>query len=84
MRALIIDDERLARTELIRLLEPFKEIEIVGEAVNADDAHNKISELNPDVIFLDIQMPGKSGLIYLKSLIRCLRLYLLRHTMSMH
>ena len=70
MKALIIDDERLARTELIRLLEPFKEIEIVGEAVNADDAHNKISELNPEVIFLDIQMPGKSGFDLLEELDR--------------
>ncbi len=68
MKALIIDDERLARTELIRLLEPFKDIEIVGEAINADDAHNKISELNPDVIFLDIQMPGKSGFDLLEEL----------------
>ena len=57
MKALIIDDERLARVELRRLLEQHKEIEIVGEAVNADDAINKISELNPDLIFLDIQMP---------------------------
>ncbi|HMN17040.1 MAG TPA: response regulator [Ignavibacteriaceae bacterium] len=68
MKALVIDDERLARTELIRLLEPFKEIEIIGEAVNAEDAHNKISELNPDVIFLDIQMPGKSGFELLEEL----------------
>lgn len=68
MKALIIDDERLARTELIRLLEPYKDIEIVGEAVNADDAHNKISELNPEVIFLDIQMPGKSGFDLLEEL----------------
>lgn len=68
MRALIIDDERLARAELIRLLEPFKEIEIVGEAINADDAQNKISELNPEVIFLDIQMPGKSGFDLLEEL----------------
>ncbi|RPI63974.1 MAG: response regulator [Ignavibacteriales bacterium] len=68
MKALVIDDERLARTELIRLLEPFKEIEIVGEAVNADDAHNKISELSPDVIFLDIQMPGKTGFELLEEL----------------
>jgi two-component system LytT family response regulator len=68
MKALIIDDERLARTELARLLEPFKEIEIVGEAINAEDAHNKISELNPDVIFLDIQMPGKSGFDLLEEL----------------
>ncbi|MCK7525585.1 MAG: response regulator [Ignavibacteriales bacterium] len=68
MKALVIDDERLARTELIRLLEPFKEIEVVGEAVNADDAHNKISELSPDVIFLDIQMPGKTGFELLEEL----------------
>jgi len=68
MKALVIDDERLARTELIRLLEPFKEIEVIGEAVNADDAHNKISELNPDVIFLDIQMPGKTGFELLEEL----------------
>ena len=68
MKALIIDDERLARTELIRLLEPYKEIEIVGEAINAEDAHNKISELSPDVIFLDIQMPGKSGFDLLEEL----------------
>lgn len=61
MKALIIDDERLARTELRRLLEPFKEIEIVGEAVNADEAIEKIAQLNPELIFLDIQMPGKSG-----------------------
>lgn len=61
MKAIIIDDERLARTELKRLLEPFKEIEIVGEAVNADEAIEKIVQLNPELIFLDIQMPGKSG-----------------------
>ena len=66
MKALIIDDERLARTELIRLLEPFKEIEIIGEAVNAEDAHNKISELNPDVIFLDIHIEPIDGFAMLK------------------
>lgn len=68
MKAIIIDDERLARTELRRLLEPFKEIEVVGEAVNADDAVNKINELNPDLIFLDIQMPGKTGFELLEEL----------------
>jgi two-component system LytT family response regulator len=68
MKALIIDDERLARTELKRLLEPFKEINIVGEAVNAEDAVNKITELNPDIIFLDIQMPGKTGFELLEEL----------------
>jgi two-component system LytT family response regulator len=54
MKALIIDDERLARVELKRLLTPFKDINVVGEAVNADDAISKITELNPDLIFLDI------------------------------
>ena len=61
MKALIIDDERLARKELISLLADYPEIEILGEAVNADDACEKIHQLNPDVIFLDIQMPGKTG-----------------------
>ncbi|MGQ9799459.1 MAG: LytR/AlgR family response regulator transcription factor [Ignavibacterium sp.] len=68
MKALIIDDERLARTELKRLLEPFKEIEIVGEAVNADEAIEKIAQLNPELIFLDIQMPSKSGFDMLEEL----------------
>jgi two-component system LytT family response regulator len=68
MKALIIDDERLARTELKRLLEPFKDIEIVGDAANADEALEKISQLNPELIFLDIQMPGKSGFDLLEEL----------------
>ena len=68
MKALIIDDERLARVELKRLLTPFKEINVVGEAVNTEDALDKISELNPDLIFLDIQMPGKNGFELLEEL----------------
>jgi len=68
MKALIVDDERLARVELKRLLSPFKEINVVGEAVNADDALKKISELNPEIIFLDIQMPGKNGFELLEEL----------------
>jgi len=68
MKALIIDDERLARVELRRLLSPFKEISIVGEAINADDAVAKINELTPDLIFLDIQMPGKNGFELLEEL----------------
>ncbi|MGA7721924.1 MAG: response regulator [Ignavibacteriaceae bacterium] len=68
MKALIIDDERLARVELRRLLTPFKDINIVGEAVNVEDALNKISELNPELIFLDIQMPGKNGFELLEEL----------------
>ncbi|MFB3056800.1 MAG: LytR/AlgR family response regulator transcription factor [Ignavibacteriaceae bacterium] len=68
MKALIIDDERLARTELKRLLTPFKEIKVVGEAVNADDALEKIQELKPDMLFRDIQMPGKTGFEMLEEL----------------
>jgi len=68
MKALIVDDERLARTELKRLLTPFKDIKVVGEAVNAEDALEKIQELKPDLLFLDIQMPGKTGFEMLEEL----------------
>ena len=68
MKAIIIDDERLARVELKRLLSQHKEINIVGEAVNVDDAIAKITELNPELIFLDIQMPGKNGFELLEEL----------------
>ncbi len=68
MKALIIDDERLARVELKRLLSAYKEIKIIGEAVNAKDAAEQIAKLNPDLIFLDIQMPGKSGFELLEEL----------------
>lgn len=62
MKAIIVDDERLARQELKNLLEAHKEIEIIAECNNADSAKEKITELNPDIVFLDIQMPGKTGL----------------------
>ena len=68
MKALIIDDERLARKELIKLLDEYKEIEIIGEAVNADDGIEKIKELQPELIFLDVQMPGKTGFEMLEEL----------------
>lgn len=61
MRALIIDDERLARVELRRLLQAHPEIEVMGEAADAQQAETLIAELNPDLLFLDIQMPGASG-----------------------
>lgn len=68
MKAIIIDDERLARQELRNLLAAHKEIEVVAECANAEQAKEKISELNPDVIFLDIQMPGKTGLELLEDI----------------
>ena len=70
MRTLIIDDERLARKELTTLLNGYDEIEIIGEAVDADDAFEKINSFQPDLIFLDIQMPGKTGFELLESLDR--------------
>lgn len=68
MKAIIIDDERLARKELVKLLEDFPEIEILGEAANADEAFELINQLNPDLLFLDIQMPGKTGFELLEML----------------
>lgn len=68
MRTLIVDDERLARNELKRLLEPYTKIEIVGEAANADEALVMIDELQPELLFLDIQMPGKNGFELLSSI----------------
>ncbi len=61
MKAIIIDDERLARQELKKLLVVHSEIEVIGEASNAQEAIENIKQLKPDVIFLDIQMPGKNG-----------------------
>ena len=68
MKALLIDDERIARAELRRLLGAHPEIEIVGEARNGKEAQEQIAALAPDVIFLDIQMPGMSGFELLERL----------------
>lgn len=68
MRALIVDDERLARKELMSLLSNHDNVEVVGEALNVDDAKEKIEEQQPDVIFLDIQMPEKTGFDLLEEL----------------
>jgi len=61
IKAVIIDDERLARNELRKLLSDFTEIDVVAEAGNAEDGLEKIDSFAPDLIFLDIQMPGKTG-----------------------
>jgi len=68
MTALLIDDSRLARTELRHLLRAFPEVAVVGEARHADEARQLIQELRPDVLFLDIHMPGQSGFDLLASL----------------
>jgi two-component system, LytTR family, response regulator len=67
-KAIIIDDERLARNELKKLLQEFPQIEVVDEAANAAEGIEKIDLLNPDLIFLDIQMPGKTGFDMLQDL----------------
>ena len=70
IKAIIIDDERLARNELKKLLLDFPEIEVIAEAANAAEGVEKIDSLNPDLIFLDIQMPGKTGFDMLSELER--------------
>ncbi|MCO6498565.1 MAG: response regulator [Chitinophagaceae bacterium] len=60
-KAVIIDDERLARNELKRLLRDFPDIEVAGEASNSKEGVEVIEKLNPDLVFLDIQMPGETG-----------------------
>ncbi len=61
IKAIIIDDERLARNELKKLLQNHSEIEVIEEAANVDEGLEKIEQFNPELIFLDIQMPGKTG-----------------------
>lgn len=61
MRAVIIDDERLARAELRRLLKAHAEVQVVAEAANVQLGLQAIAQHAPDLIFLDIQMPGGSG-----------------------
>jgi two-component system, LytTR family, response regulator len=68
MKALVIDDERLARNEVRRMLAEFSWVSVVGEAENADEALTKINELRPDLLFLDVQMPGKTGFDLLESI----------------
>ena len=68
MKALIIDDERLARKELASLLQAYPHLQVVGEAANADEAEQLIDQLRPDLLFLDINMPGRSGLELLEQL----------------
>lgn len=68
IRALVIDDERAARLELLRMLEDYPAITVLGEAANADEAEDIIQSLKPDLLFLDIQMPGRSGFELLESL----------------
>ncbi len=68
IRAIIIEDSRLARLELRELLKSFPQINIIGEAENADTAIDIIQKENPDLLFLDIHLPGKDGFDLLQEL----------------
>jgi two-component system, LytTR family, response regulator len=68
IKAIIVEDSRLARNELKELVKAWPELEIIGEAENADDAHALITSLKPHLIFLDINMPGKDGFDLLEML----------------
>lgn len=68
LRALLVDDEQPARERLRRLLEAHERIEIVGEAEDGEQAMQKTVEQRPDLVFLDIQMPGCDGLEVASSL----------------
>lgn len=68
MKALIIDDSNLARQELKHLLKHRDDVQVIGEAENAEEALEKILDLKPELLFLDIQMPGKDGFELLQEL----------------
>jgi two-component system LytT family response regulator len=61
MKTVLIDDEALARAEMRRLLATHPDVEIVGEAANATEALRLLPTLRPDLVFLDIEMPGRTG-----------------------
>ncbi len=69
MTALIVDDEQLARDELKYLLDSAGEVEIVGQGKNGIEAVELIRTLEPDIVFLDVQMPGLDGFAVLKKLL---------------
>jgi two-component system LytT family response regulator len=68
MKICIVEDSRLARLELKHLLTKFPELELVGEAENAEEGIELIESLRPDLLFLDIHLPQKSGFELLETL----------------
>ena len=67
IRTLIVDDEKLARDRLSGFLRKFDDIDIVGQATNGIEAVRQIEEEQPDLVFLDVQMPGLDGFGVLKA-----------------
>lgn len=70
MRVLIVDDEPLARRGIVLRLRKFKDVEVIGECRDGSSAVEKICKLSPDVVFLDVQMPGMDGFDVLRALPR--------------
>lgn len=68
IKAVIVEDSRLARNELKELIKSHTEIEIIGEAENVDEGFELINKIQPDLLFLDINMPEKDGFELLKML----------------
>ncbi|UOQ99049.1 LytTR family DNA-binding domain-containing protein [Hymenobacter sp. 5317J-9] len=68
MKVLLVDDSRLARAELRRLLEAFPDVEVAGEARNADEARGQLAAQRIDLLLLDIHMPGETGFELLATL----------------
>lgn len=68
LKAVIVEDSRLARNELKELIKEYKEIQLLGEAENVDNGYNLIIETKPDILFLDINMPEKDGFELLEML----------------
>jgi len=69
IRSIIVDDEKLGRNTLRKLLELHcPDVEVVAECEDADDAAQKVALLNPELVFLDVAMPGKNGIEFLKQL----------------
>ena len=69
IRVLVVDDSAVARTFLTRGLSDHPKIEVVGYAISAEDARRKIDRLSPDVMTLDVEMPGTNGIDFLKQLL---------------
>lgn len=67
IRALIVDDELLARQRILHLLSPYENIQVVGQCRNGSEAIKWINLKEPDLVFLDIQMPDKTGFEVLKA-----------------
>lgn len=69
IKALIVDDEKLSRNTLRKLLELYcPDVEVVGECANASEAKLQVDKLKPELLFLDVAMPGKNGIDFLKEL----------------